>query len=128
MTGDVIITNGLSYAFCSPERGDIVSFISDEKNGITMTKRVIGIPGDDIGFYGDHVYINGVLLSEPYIPKSVVTRSGLMFHVPKNCYFMLGDNREDSFDSRLWNNPYISQNRIMGKLMIKIWHRNNYHP
>lgn len=116
--GDRIIIYGLAYAGeKAPQRGDIISFISDEF-GCDMVKRVIGLEGDIITFQDGKVYINGVLYDESvYIEENVETICERTFTVPGNSYFLLGDNREDSIDSRFWKNPYIEEDRINGKVI-----------
>ena len=123
-TGDWGFANGLAYVFNEPERGDIVVFYSDELNEI-LIKRVIGLPGDTVSFYDGYVYINDGLVYEEYIGSDIETNSYVSdFIVPEGSYFLLGDNREHSNDSRYWNNPYISKNKIKGKWMTTLIHFN----
>ena len=117
---DKIIVNRLAYVVNEPQRGDIVAFESKEK-GYNMIKRIIGLPGETIEFHDGSVYINGELLVEDYIPYGVETNPILFdmaYTVPDGCYFMLGDNRENSADSRYWINPFISKDDIIGKLIV----------
>lgn len=121
MTGSTDFYNNLYYKTGhTPKRGDIVIFHSREF-GETFGKRVIGLPGDTIEFKDGYVVINGQYLDESaYIPENVETNSagyGDTFVVPDNSYFMLGDNREYSEDSRYWNNPYIPLEDIIGVYM-----------
>lgn len=121
-TGDYVIVNRLAYIVNEPERGDIVSFSNKEINE-HMIKRVIGLPGDFIQLINGDIYINGELLVEDYLKPGTETYPLLLnneFHVPDNCYFMLGDNRGHSTDSRYWQNPYIPKEDIAGELMV-IW-------
>lgn len=117
---DKIIVNRLAYVVNEPQRGDIVAFESKEK-GYNMIKRIVGLPGETIEFHDGSVYINGELLVEDYIPYGVETNPILFdmaYTVPDGCYFMLGDNRENSADSRYWINPFISKDDIIGKLIV----------
>ena len=119
-TGGTVIYNRLAYALKEPQRGDVVVFYSDEENGY-LGKRIIGLPGDDIEFRDGYVVINGQYCDESaYIDDSVETNCIKEFEVPEGCYFMLGDNRENSKDSRYWEEPYINKDRIVGKYMGKI--------
>ena len=121
-TGDWGFANGLAYIIHEPERGDIIVFESDELNEI-LIKRVIGLPGDTVSFYDGYVYINDGLVVEEYIGSDIETNSAVQdFIVPDGCYFVLGDNRENSLDSRFWNNPYVSKKDIKGKYMFTILH------
>ena len=92
-------------------RGDIVVFKSKELKK-TLVKRVLGIPGDTLQIRAGHVIRNGKEISEKYV-KYWGGKSG-SFKVPKDHYFLLGDNRSDSLDSRYWENPYILKSLIIG--------------
>lgn len=100
------------------ERGDIVAF---RKDGEVLQKRIIGMPGDHISFLDGYVYINGEKLDESaYLDSNVHTNCAREYTVPEGCYFMLGDNRSDSFDSRYWQEPYIPYDDLQAlcKLVI----------
>lgn len=114
-----IISNGLIYKFSEPKRGDVIVFKSNEDNSL-MIKRVIGTSGDIVEFHDGYVYINGMKCEENYLNEDIETNSYDTFKVPANTYFVLGDNRENSRDSRYWKNPYIPKNRIKGKLIFHI--------
>ena len=116
---DIAVANRLAYCKKTPERGDIISFYNEE-NDSYYTKRVIGIAGDEITFVDGYVYINGEKYEEPYIDDSIETNCTKSFSVPENCVFVLGDNRENSNDSRYWNEPYISIDDITSKIMFII--------
>lgn len=121
MTGDTVFINRLSYSVGQPiQRGDIVMFYSDEL-GVILGKRVIGIPGDEIQFKNGDVYIDDQYYDESaYISKDIRTISSKTFSVPDNCYFLLGDNREVSYDARYWKMAYISSDQIVGKYLGRI--------
>ncbi len=122
MTGDRALFNRLAYTFGEPERGDIILFKSDEF-GQNFTKRIIGLPGDVVSFADGHVYINSEYLSEDYLEEGVASYSDGVFEVPEGSYFLLGDNRGNSNDSRFWTDPYIPKNKIYGRYLITIWHK-----
>lgn len=115
MTGDFCIFNRLAYVRNDIERGDIISF---DHQGSVFIKRVIGLPGDNISFKDGDLYINGCLVDESsYIAEDIETNSSKEFTVPPGCYFVMGDNRENSIDSRLFTYPYIERDAIRGKYL-----------
>lgn len=115
MTGDIAIYNRLAYKWKNVQRGDIITFWFQEEHAY-LGKRVIGIAGDTIEFQDGNVYINGLLADESqYLDENVETYSPKTFLVPEGCVFVLGDNRENSYDSRHFENPYISLEDIVGK-------------
>ena len=118
MTGNTVFVNRLCYKTGQDiKRGDIVVFNSKEF-GKSFGKRVIGLPGDAIEFKNGYVVINGRYCDESaYISDNIETNCPKTFNVPDGCYFLLGDNRENSNDSRFWQNPYIPKEDIMGRYM-----------
>ena len=117
MTGDIVIYNRLAYVLWDIRRGDIILFHSDEYNA-DMGKRVIGIAGDQIEFHDGFVFINGMLCDESaYLSADVETNSSRTFEVPEGCVFVMGDNRENSTDSREFTNPYIPVKSILGRYL-----------
>ena len=118
-TGDKVIYNRLAYTLHDIERGDIVCFYSDEHKEY-FGKRVIGIGGDEVSFADGYLLINGEKVEESYIGDDVESNSHESFTVPQNTVFLLGDNRGNSNDSRFWDNPFISTDKISGKYIGKI--------
>lgn len=120
MTGDRLIANRLAYIFSEPERGDIVVFYGPDEPEELFVKRVIGMPGDEVVIENQQVYVNGDLLVEPYIKEEMFKNDG-PFEVPKDHYFVMGDNRNNSADSRAWNNTYLSEDAIVGKVILRYY-------
>ncbi len=117
MTGDTII----STAFYSIKRGDIICFKHDGEN---LGKRVIGIGGDVITFSDDGMLIvNGERVEEPYLacPNSTFPFIEKQFEVPEGKFFVLGDNRLYSCDSRYWENPYVDEKDITGEYLFTLF-------
>lgn len=120
---DRVLVNKLSYDLHSIHRGDVVVFKKPPKDftpGIKdLIKRVIGLPGETISGQDGAVFVNGRRLKEPWLPKGVTTAPFPAVHVPKGDYFVMGDNRGDSADSRVIG-P-ISGDLIVGRAFIRVW-------
>ena len=114
--GNKVVINRLSYVKKNPSRGDIIAF---EKDGQKLIKRIIGIEGDKIESVDGTVLINGYVLEEGYIEENIETNFVNSFEVPKGCYFVLGDNRENSYDARYWDETYVSGDDIIGRVVHK---------
>jgi signal peptidase I len=122
---DRVLVNKLSYDLHGVHRGDIVVFkappseVASDPSVKDLIKRVIGLPGDRIQAIDGHVYINGKLLKESYLPLGTVTNGLPLTVVPKGEYYMLGDNRTDSRDSRFIG-P-IPGHLIVGRAFVRVW-------
>ncbi len=114
--GDVIVQNKLAYIIREPQRGDVVCFKSTETTGKIFVKRIVGMPGEHISFKDGYVYINGQKCLEEYLGEDMETNSEKEFDVPDGCYFVLGDNRENSDDARYWNSPYLQKKDIISRV------------
>ena len=115
--GEFVIVSKLNYRFGSPERGDVVVF--DFPRNITQEyiKRVIGLPGDQVQIRDGEVYINEVLLSEPYLENEPNYEG--RWEVPENTYFVLGDNRNNSSDSHNWG--MVPVENMVGEALLIYW-------
>ena len=114
MTKDRVLGLRFPYWFSDPQQGDIVIFKYPDDESQNYIKRIIGMPGDTVEIVEGLVYINGELLDEPYLRETPRGSFG-PYEVPEGHYFMLGDNRNNSRDSRYWNNKYVSEEQILGK-------------
>ncbi len=122
---DYVFLAKQAYTFGDIKFADIVVFESDlidehgtEKN---LIKRVIGLPGDVIAIHDDAVYRNGERLEEPYTKDGITIGEMAPVTIPKDSYFMLGDNREKSKDSRDASVGFISEDRIKGKVIFRLF-------
>jgi signal peptidase I len=122
---EYLLTEKVTYYTRNPERGDVVVFMPPVSTTDEYIKRVIGLPGELVLLKDSHVYINDKLLNEPYLKDSVVTTGGSFlgddkeYKVPDGQYFVMGDNRPNSSDSRYWG-P-ITKKVISGRAWIAYW-------
>ncbi len=119
MTGDRVLAWKLSYIKNEPKRGDIVIFNSTVDDSL-FVKRIIGIGGDKIDIINGQVFINNEILVEKYLNEKAVGSFG-PYYVPERHYFMMGDNRNWSDDSRVWENVerFVPYENIEGKVKFK---------
>lgn len=123
--GEYILTNLIVMRLKSVERGDVVVFESPIDREKDFIKRVIGTPGDEVMLRAGFVFLNGVKLDESYLTSDVRTYGGTFLtegktvKVPEGQYFVLGDNRSFSSDSREWG--FVSKNKIIGKSFLVYW-------
>lgn len=123
---DRLIGLRLAYLFSEPERGDVVIFehsFSDGTEKETLVKRIIGIPGDKILIDSGGVFVNGERISEDYLAAPMNVLSASEFTVPENSYFVMGDNRNVSYDSRMWPNTYVTRDEIIARALFKYYPR-----
>lgn len=120
---EYVLVNKLAYLFHPPERGDVVVFHFPLDTTKDLIKRVIGLPGDVIQLSLSTVEVNGVVLHEPYI-KASVNPTGATWKVPQDEYFVMGDNRQFSYDSRDWG--FVPKSYIIGKAVMVYWPLNRW--
>lgn len=135
MTGDRIFGFRLAYGINldlfgkqiskkvkDPERYDIVIFKYPDDEKQRFIKRVIGLPGDKVEIRDGRVYLNDskTPIEDSYVPEAPRGSFG-PYEVPEDCYFMLGDNRNNSKDSRYWENTYVRFDQIIGKAVVRYY-------
>lgn len=109
--GDIVIFN--AHGHTTAEVGDKVDYYA---------KRVVGLPGDTVEIIGGITYINGAPYDESgYLREPPADEDHGPFSVPAGCYFMMGDNRNNSFDSRAWDVPYVRQEEVLGVIFLHIF-------
>lgn len=123
--GDYILTDKITYLLRKPDRGEVVIFHPPQSESIEYIKRIIGLPGDVIEYDDRRILINGRLLSEPYlayahtlIPPETI-KGATTITVPENNYYVLGDNRGNSYDSRYFG--VIDSENIEGRAIVRYW-------
>ena len=116
--GNFVVINKMSYKFSQPYRGDIIVFLyPPDPTQDPYIKRVIGLPGESVQIKDERVYINGVRISEPYV--SLQTQHGGEWTVPQDALFVMGDNRNNSSDSRSWG--VVPIENVIGKAAVVYW-------
>jgi signal peptidase I len=131
--GDRIFVNKLSYRLHDVHRGDIVVFerpacAPPDPKIKDLVKRVVGLPGDTVEGKQGGVYVNGHRLAEDYLPDDQTTMDFSPVHVPAGRLWMMGDNRENSTDSRFLcgNAPtFIDQDTVVGRAFVKVFPLND---
>ena len=114
MPGDRIIINRLAYLNTLPKRGDIISFKFPDNEEKNYLKRIMALPNETIEGKDGMIYIDGELLENDF--SSIVINDDFgPYTVPENCYFVMGDNRNNSFNSRYWVNKFVPFDSILGK-------------
>lgn len=118
---DIVIGKRLSYLFDDPERGDVVFFAFPDDEKQVFVKRIIGLPGETVHIVDGKVYIDDSPkpLDEPYLNEPMDDDEDLTFTVPEDSYFMLGDNRNNSRDSRYWRHNFVERDKIYAKAWFK---------
>lgn len=119
---DRVLVNKLSYRLHDVNRGDVIVFRRPDEEQAEirdLIKRVIGLPGEQVEARNDSIYIDGSLLIEPYLaPGESIPDFGPTL-VPENEFFVMGDNRDESYDSRFFGT--VSEDRIVGRAFILFW-------
>lgn len=122
--GDNLLVDKISFKFREPERGEIVVFPYRDGSGIYYVKRVVGMPGETIWIPGDgYVYIDGERFKEEYV-KGATAEGGIAITpitLGEDEYFLLGDNRGNSIDSRNENVGIVKEDEIIGKVVLRMW-------
>lgn len=120
MTGDRIFGNRLAYINKDPQRFDIIIFEYPDDPSQYYIKRVIGLPGETVEIADGKVYIDGskTPLRDDFTPEIPVGSYG-PYEVPDGSYFVLGDNRNYSKDSRFWENTFVGKDAILGKAVFR---------
>ena len=128
MTNSRMIGLRIAYLFEKPDRGDIIVFHYPDDPKQIFVKRIVGLPGETVEMINGITYIDGEPLEEDYINPDYWNGSTEgdryncgPFTVPEDSYFVMGDNRASSLDSRFWTNHYVSRKAIIGKAVFCYW-------
>lgn len=122
---EYILTEKISYKFRDPKRGEVIIFRAPDKPDKDYIKRVIGLSGEKLQIIGGTIYINGKMLNETYEPINLINsggnflREGQIFTIPPESFFVMGDNRAHSSDSRKFGT--VSKGAIIGRAFFRFW-------
>ena len=128
--GDYLLIDELTYHFRAPERGEVLVFRYPKDTSTYFIKRLIGLPGETVQVKDNKVTIfnkenpNGLVLGENYLPKSFTTSGDEETTLGAGEYFMMGDNREYSYDSRSWG--VLPASDIVGLVRLRLWPINDF--
>jgi signal peptidase I len=123
--GEYLLTDKVTYRFESPQRGDVIVFVAPVNEEDDYIKRIIGLPGESVSISNGQVFINGRQLNETYLDPLVYSSGGQFLPndtpvtVPADEYFVMGDNRPYSSDSRSWG--FVPKKNITGKAWFIYW-------
>ena len=123
--GDYLITEKISYKLGTPKRGDMIVLKNPRDESQDFIKRIIATPGDTIRIEENNVFINGGIIQESYLPEDTTTHPGAFLtdkntiQAGPNQFFVMGDNRNHSSDSREWG--AITKKEIVGKAFFRYW-------
>lgn len=124
MKRDRFIGNRLAYrGKREPKRYDVIVFYSPDSPGTILIKRVIGLPGEKIEIKDGKVYTDGKETNLSFIKEPMEKEKSKTYNVPKGAYFVMGDNRNESFDSRYWEHPFVEKEKIIAKAEFKYFPR-----
>jgi signal peptidase I len=122
-TGQYLLVDKVSYMVGEPQRGDIVVLRFPQDPRRDFIKRVIALPGEEVEVRNGAVYVDGKALDEPYIRDKPLYFYGKK-RVPENDYFVLGDNRNNSHDSHVWD--WLPKEYLIGKAWVSYWPVNTW--
>ena len=123
--GDYLLIDELTYHFRAPERGEVVVFRYPKNESVYFIKRIIGLPGDKVEIKDNTITVfdqknpGGFKLDEKYLPGDLGSFGNAEFQVPEGSYFVMGDNRPYSFDSRSWG--MLPNNDVVGLVQFRLW-------
>lgn len=123
---DRIIASRLAYINNSPERYDVILFEFPDDESLIYVKRVIGLPGETVQIVKGVVYVTKtdgetIQLDDSFVTNCKPVGDYGPYVVPEDSYFMLGDNRNNSHDSRYWDNTFVTKEKIIGKAIFKYY-------
>lgn len=117
--GNYLIVDEVTYRFQSPARGEVIVFHNPTNEKEFYIKRIIGLPGERIVIKGSNVSADGAMINEIYLPSDLKFNNDIDITLKSDEYFVMGDNRLHSFDSRIWG-P-LKKDKIVGAVRVRFW-------
>ena len=121
MKGDIVLATRYGIDADEIERYDILIFTLPDEPNTTYIKRVIGLPGETVEVKNGSVYVDGVEIDDSFVRNPMNRKGDGVYIVPEGCYFFLGDNRNQSKDSRFWKQKYVPLDNIQAKARFIIF-------
>jgi len=118
-SGDYLLVDEATYHFRAPDRGEVIVFRNPNNTSEFYIKRVVGLPGEEVVISDGEVTVDGKVLSEPYLPAGLRVDGRYVFQLADDEYFVMGDNRPQSYDSRNWG-P-LEGKLIVGVVRLRFW-------
>ena len=117
--GNYLLIDEITYRFREPERGEVIVFRYPNNPATYFIKRIVGLPGETVELKDGKIFANGEFIEEDYLPDSLQSRDNLSTKLKADEYFVLGDNRSHSFDSRNWG-P-VNRDKIIGVARLRVF-------
>ena len=118
-SGDYLLVDEATYHFRKPERGEVVVFHNPSNTSEFYIKRIVGLPGEEVVINNGEVIIDGKVLDESYLDPNIRVDGQYVFQLDDDQYFVMGDNRPQSFDSRSWG-P-LGKSFLVGVVRLRFW-------
>jgi signal peptidase I len=125
--GDRVFVSKLAYRLGEPQRDEVIVFYGAESSGWPndiYVKRIIALPGEYVSIHNGKTYVEGMAIQEPFVKYAPFNDFGT-YRVPPRCYFVMGDNRNDSRDSRYWG--AVPRENLIGRAVMVFWPLNRIH-
>jgi len=118
-SGDYLLVDEATYYFREPVRGEVIVFKNPNDADEFYIKRIVGLPGEEVIVSDNEVFVNGELVDEPYLADGIKVDGRYVFQLDQDQYFVMGDNRDFSSDSRYWG--FVPRENIVGNPLVIYW-------
>lgn len=115
-----VVSNRLAFRKAGPQRGDIVLFTRATEDKTIYAKRIVGLPGETLEIVDGVTYIDGTPLEESYLAEPAESLDFGPFTIPEDSYFLMGDNRNHSYDSRYWEEHFVPESNVLSEILFAL--------